>query len=312
MAEGRINGAYAAPNDGKRHPAVILLHGSEGGDRDAARALAVRFAGHGYAAFALNYFAWDLKGLPDVPNAHVNQPIELIGQVRDWLRAQPEADVERIGLYGHSKGAEYAEVAAVYLPWVRAVAACVPTDVVWQGYGIGDQRNKSNTYGSPPALYSSFSWRGVPLPYVPLEGDRSGYRTNTDFYEAKRAERPKLAQAALIPIERAKASFLWLGGGRDATWASGAMAQRLDARLRTSGAASRSELHVYPAAGHAICGDGTYPTRVWEKESTDLRDPDRDAEGAGNSRRMASHCAVLRANAEVVPPSAIGVKTERL
>ena len=93
VAKGRINGAYAAPADGKRHPALILLHGSEGGDRDAARSLAIRFAGQGYAAFSFNYFAWDLKKLVGVPNAHVNQPIEMISAVRDWLKEQPEADV---------------------------------------------------------------------------------------------------------------------------------------------------------------------------------------------------------------------------
>ncbi len=74
VAQGRLNGTFAAPSNSGRHAALILLHGSEGGDRDAARALAVRFAGQGYAAFAFNYFAWDLKQLPGVPNAHVNRP----------------------------------------------------------------------------------------------------------------------------------------------------------------------------------------------------------------------------------------------
>lgn len=279
IAKGRLNGAYAAPVDGQKHPVLILLHGSEGGDRDSARAMALRFAGQGYAAFAFNYFAWDLKKLEGVPNAHVNQPIEMITAVRDWLSAQPEADVSRLGLYGHSKGAEYAEVAAIYLPWVRAVAACVPTDVVWQGYGIGDERNRTNAYGAPPKEYSSFSWKGRPLPYIPLEGDRSGYFHNTDFYEAKRREHAAKAASAAIRIEKSKASFLWLGGGRDETWASGEMALRLDRRLRSKGAADRSELHIYEAAGHAICGDGTYPTRLWAQDSVDPRDPDRDAEG---------------------------------
>lgn len=144
IAQGRLNGHFAAPADGARHPAVILLHGSEGGNRDSAREIAERFAAQGYAAFALNYFAWDLAGLEGVPNAHVNQPIELISTVRDWLAARPEADISRLGLYGHSKGAEYAEVAAVHLPWIKAVAACVPTDAVWEGYGIGDGRNRTN------------------------------------------------------------------------------------------------------------------------------------------------------------------------
>lgn len=279
VAEGRINGAFAAPADGKRHPVVILLHGSEGGDRDGARVLAERFAGQGFAAFALNYFAWDLKSLDGVPNAHVNQPIELIGAVRDWIAKRPEADISRIGLYGHSKGAEYAEAAAVYLPWIQAVAACVPTDVVWQGYGIGDERNRTNPWGDPPTQYSSFSWKAKPLPYVPLEGDRTGYYNNTAFYEAKRAEHSKRAKAARIPVERARASFLWLGGGRDAVWASGAMARALDRRMDSAGAGDRSELYLYETAGHDICGDGTYPTRLWTNDARDPRAPDLDANG---------------------------------
>ena len=279
VSSGRLNGVYAAPDDGEKHPALILLHGSEGGSADAARELAVRFAGQGYAAFAFNYFAWDLANLEGVPNAHVNQPVEMIGVVRDWLATRPEADVERLGLYGHSKGAEYAEVAAIRLPWIKAVAACVPTDVVWQGYGIGDERNRSNSFGAPPDQYSSFSWQGAPLPYVPLDGDRSAYPTNTDFYEAKRAEFPTHASEAAIPIDQANARFLWLGAERDEVWASGTMAAELDRRMTEAGEGAKSELHVYTAAGHAICGDGTYPSRLWSDDSTDPHAPDLDANG---------------------------------
>ena len=40
VANGVLNGAYAASADGKRHPAIILLHGSESGDRRCPRACA--------------------------------------------------------------------------------------------------------------------------------------------------------------------------------------------------------------------------------------------------------------------------------
>lgn len=39
IGAGVLNGAYAAPADGRRHPAVILLHGSEGGDKEGALTL---------------------------------------------------------------------------------------------------------------------------------------------------------------------------------------------------------------------------------------------------------------------------------
>ena len=277
--EGRLNGAFAAPADGQRHPVVILLHGSEGGSSKGAMELARRFAGQGYAAFAFNYFAWDLAKIEGVPNAHVNQPIEMITRVRDWLARRPEADVERLGLYGHSKGAEYAALAATKLGWIDAVAACVPTDVVWQGYGIGDGRNRPDPKAKEPANYSSFSWRGRPVPYVNLQGDRKPFHSNTNFYDFKRKAMGARVSATEIPVEKSRASFLWVGGGRDEVWNSGSMSKNLDARMRSAGAASRSELVVYERAGHGICGDGTYPTRVWRDDSTDQRDPDLDETG---------------------------------
>ena len=188
--------------------------------------------------------------------------------------------VETVRLdYGHSKGAEYAELAATRLSWIDAVVACVPTDVVWQGYGIGDGRNRPNLKAKVPALYSSFSWRGRPLPYVPLEGDRKPFHSNPDFYDAKRRQTGTAAIATEIPVERSRASFLFLGGGRDEVWSSGFMAKRLDARMKRAGKATNSEFVVYERAGHAICGEGGDPTRVRQNDSPDPRDPDLDANG---------------------------------
>lgn len=283
VAQGRLNGVFAAPANERRRPAIILLHGSEGGGAEEARAMAVRFAGQGYAAFALNYFAWDLKGLRGPPNHHVNQPIELIAEVRDWLALQPEADVSRLALYGHSKGAEYATVAATFYPWIKAVVACVPSDVIWEGYGIGDGRNRPDPATTWPAQRSSWSWRGSALPYVPLRSfdDKSrSWFNNTERYDVSRAEHPAEAKAAAIPIERSKARFLLLGGGRDEVWSSGRMAASLQARLASAGQGAQATLVTYPKAGHQICGDGTYPTHIWADAATDSRVKDPIAEGA--------------------------------
>lgn len=286
VAEQGLNGVFAAPETAKKLPALILLHGSEGGGAEEARSQAARFAAKGYAALAVNYFAWDLKQLKGVPNVHVNHPIETLQRARDWLSARPEADVERLGIYGHSKGAEFAEVAAVRYPWIDAVAACVPTDVVWEGYGIGDERNRSTI--AKPEQVSSWSFDSVPLAYVPLRpfvfGEPSPYVDNTERYERSRADHPEAAAAAAIPIEKAQASFLLLGGGRDEVWASGAMAKRLAARMKAAGRSRDVEAHVYDEAGHQICGDGTFPPRVYDEDSTDDRRKDLNAEGAASGQ----------------------------
>lgn len=288
VAENGLNGVYAAPSDGRRHPLVIALHGSEGGSADGARLMAQRFAERGFAAFAVNYFAWDMAGLTHVARAHVNLPIELLDRARIWAVRQPEADRERIGVYGHSKGAEFAEVAAVRFRWIDAVAACTPTDIVWEGYGSADERNRAENREPMPATASSWSWRGEPLPYLPLRGfdwrrDQGRYFDNKERYELSRKDRPDRAAAAAIPVERSSAHFLFLGGGKDEVWASGAMTETLAQRMRRAGRARQVEAKVYPLAGHQICGDGAYPPRVYQVQGRDPRSKDLDSEGAAGA-----------------------------
>jgi dienelactone hydrolase len=282
VSDGGLNGAFAVPSGGSRLPTVIILHGSGGGSTAGARSAAMQFAGHGFAAFAINYFAWDFQNIPEIPDVHVNQPIELLAALHAWLAERPEVDADRIGVWGVSKGAEFAEVAAVRFPWIRAVVACVPTDVVWEGYGLGDPRAMRDLarWSPPPAQVSSWSWAGQPLPYVPLRPFREGaYFDNTERYDLSRAESPALAAAAVIPIEESQARFLLLGGGRDEVWASGAMAQRLAERMQAVGRGNDVEVHVFQDAGHGICGDGTAPPRLFADDSRDPRVKDPDAEG---------------------------------
>lgn len=295
-AEG-FAGVYAAPADGHTHPVVLLLHGSEGGNLDDARALAVRFAGQGYAALSVIYFAWDLAKVGGVASAHVNTPIELLRRARDWVALQPEADTGRLGVYGHSKGAEFAEVAAVRYPWIKAVVACVPTDVVWEGYGHDDERNRQENRGAAPVLMSSWSFAGKPLPYVQLRvfdrREPGRYFNNTERYELSRQDDPRRAALAAIPIERSRARFLLAGGGKDEVWASGEMARRLAARFTSLPRARKPELHVFEGAGHGICTDGTWPPRVYGRERDDPRSSNLDREGAAAARVWALTKAFL-------------------
>lgn len=278
-----LNGVFAAPEGARALPTLILLHGSEGGGRDQARNLAMRYAAQGYAALAVNWFAWDLANLKNTPFANADTPIEVIERARDWLRTRPEADVERIGLYGHSKGAELATLAAVRLPWIDAVAACVPSDVIWEGYGLDDERNKPENRRKDAGPVSSWSWKGQSLPFIPLRtfvwGQASPYFDNTERYELSRTDHPERAALAAIPIERASAKFLLLGADRDEVWASGKMTRALRDRMRNAGRAKNVEAIVYERAGHQICGDGTYPPRVYAEDAPDRRRKELTAEG---------------------------------
>jgi dienelactone hydrolase len=281
--EGPLNGVFAAPAAASKRPTIIILHGSEGGGRTSARIAAESFAAQGFAALAVNYFAWDFQNLPAIPNVHVNQPIELLEDAYAWLSGRPEVDAAQLGVWGVSKGAEFAAVAAVRLGWIRAVVACVPTDVVWEGYGIGDDRAKRNAarWTVPPMQMSSWSWRGQPLAYVRLRPFKAEtFFDNTARYEASRADADApLLEAATIKIEESKARFLLLGGGRDEVWASGKMAAALQARMQAAGRASDARAVVFQQAGHGICGDPATPVRLFAEDDPDPRRKSPDAEG---------------------------------
>lgn len=90
IAAGSLVGTFFAPADGKRHPAIVVLGGSEGGLHDDQARL---MAAHGYAALALAYF-----GVDPLPSKLTAIPVEMVSRGIDWLVARPEVDGARIGL----------------------------------------------------------------------------------------------------------------------------------------------------------------------------------------------------------------------
>ena len=266
-------GVFAAPQGARGAPAVILLHGSEGGDFTAAKAAAGLWASHGYAAFALIYFAWPYAHVPNAPPAFVHLPVERLAAARDWLRNRPEADLGRLGLVGGSKGAEFALLGASRYPWIRAVAACVPSSVVWGGFGA-------------PGHPASFTWAGAPVAsvaygdYGPVE---RGEITSAERHRRdRRAAGPDAVARAAIPVERSRARLLLISGGRDAVWPSDAMSAEVADRMAKAGAGGRESWRSFPDAGHYLCGTGDSPIRANENDepalggglvSADGRDP---------------------------------------
>lgn len=261
-AEGFPGAVFAVLPGGGRRPALILLGGSEGGSlitRDAAV-----WASRGYAVLALPYYSppgWGPNGatppeLPALPPAFAEIPLERLEAAREWLARQPEADATRVGVMGTSKGAEFALLAATRMPWIRAVVAIVPTDVVWEGWGPG----------IAAGTRSSFAWRGEPLPFVPyLDFDKefAGFATGGEVrirrpQDKGRAAHPGRVPAARIPVERIAAPVLVAGAHDDQVWDSGGMAQAIaDARQQ---AALPTVALVFKDAGHALGGAGLSPT----------------------------------------------------
>ena len=267
-------------------PAVIILGGSEGGD-SAARGMAPRLASRGYAAVGLPYYGGRIEGLPQ---AFADLPLDRVEQVRDLLRERDDIDDENIGLWGVSKGGEYALAVSSRVSGFAAVVAIVPSDVIWLGWGAGGEDTPS-----------SFSWRGERLAYVPYLGmgiEFAKYERDQKVairtpHDAGRLSSPERVAAARIAVEDIDAPVFLVGGDSDETWDSGGMARNIyEAREK---AGLETVLLVDKQAGHFLSGDAYTPVRrradaalrrksfpaMLEFLETHLKDPPRSS-GAPN------------------------------
>lgn len=244
--------------DGKPKPVIIILHGAEGGTGASWR-FGPTLASLGYAVVGLPYYSADWgqgpKEIPDLPGSFIDIRIDQLEAVRAWLRTQPEADANRIGLFGGSKGAEFALIAASKFDWIRAVVAYAPSDVVWEGWGL-EMIEAEGTR-------SSFSFRGQPLPFMPYKGFvealLAGPGANLlKVHEDGRAAHPEREAAARIRVEHYRGRLMLVAGDDDRLWASGRMARNIAASRRAAGL--DTTLLVFPGVGHDTAGNGFYPT----------------------------------------------------
>ena len=274
-----LNGVFARPKEGPSRvvPAILLLHGSEGGSKESARIIAIRFANLGFAAFAMNYFAWPGSGLNNVPQALINIPVEGLATARNWLMQQPGVDANRVAIWGASKVAEFALVGAAHYPWIDRVIACVPSNVVWSGFG------------RPPAageVYSSWSIGGKGLPYIPYDNfqDSLDRKFSSAFVHQRSFDKatPQNKEAARIPIENASARLLLLAATNDVVWPSGRMTDEIERTLSNAHTQATVHSFIFENASHFICGTGSEPRRInpVHKPEGDDPSPDADAHAA--------------------------------
>lgn len=220
-------------------PLIIVLGGS-GGNGDTARNVAPLFAAAGFAALGLPYISPDRgngQAISGLPASFSNIPVERLDQVRQWASTDPRIDAGRIGVWGVSKGAEFALLAAANFQWIAAAAAIVPSDVVWEGFSY------TTTAGTGQP---SFSLNGRPLPYVRYSAPGRG----RDVKLGGRRADPSRAAAARIPVERFAGPLLVAGGERDLSWDSAGMSQAIAERRAEVGLPTISL--IFPDAGHDL------------------------------------------------------------
>jgi dipeptidyl aminopeptidase/acylaminoacyl peptidase len=210
------------PRGRERAPAILLLHGSEGGYAGWNAWLALGLCMHGFVTYPFAYSkggnAWHAGDVRDVD-------LERTVDALRWLRRH-EASSGKVGLYGVSRGAEHAILLASLMardniPGVpEAVAAHAPSDTIAGAFIAGMYNPKERETWDPSKR--AWRWRGVSddlLPTTPIE------------------------------IERYDGPIFLSHGEADQVWTV-ECTRRLETRLRNAGRAP--EVHYYPDEGHGF------------------------------------------------------------
>lgn len=254
--EGFPHAAAWRLDDGDDRPVVVILHGADGGV-EAGERFGPILARMGYVAVGLPYYSPDWgpygppKALPELAGSFIDIPVDQLARLRDALATLPGADVERFGLFAGSKGSEFALIAASRYDWIDAVVAYAPSDIVWEGWGLETLEAEG--------LSSSFAFDGQALAFMPyrgfveglLAGDAADLRA---IHENGRADHPEREAAARIPVENYGGDLLLIAGEKDAQWNAARQARNIQATRQAAGL--RTQVLIYPEAGHDLIGDG--------------------------------------------------------
>ncbi len=107
-----IAGVLSTPGEGRRYPALLLLHGNGPHDRDQMisnspmfRMIADYFLRRGVAVVRYDRRGYGASTGTDFEHHTTADSAADARAVIEWMRAQPELDPDEIALFGHSEGA---------------------------------------------------------------------------------------------------------------------------------------------------------------------------------------------------------------
>ena len=223
-------------------PGLILLSGYGDGFSPTRAGL---LASRGFAVLDVRYHGLEGGGRPEL----VEVPVEAVSDAVDLLAEHPGVGAERIGVFGTSKGAELALLAASVDQRIAAVAAWVPSSVSFAGISFRD-----------PTPSSSWSIGGSPVPFASPPIDAAAIRNTlrlvlrrpVAFATSYRRALERAPVDAYIPVEQIAGPVLLAGGGDDRLWPSALMVAQIEARLEEHGFAYPVTALVFPEAGHGL------------------------------------------------------------
>jgi dienelactone hydrolase len=247
--EDGLRGSLFVPPGTGRHPGILVVGGSNGGQplRPAAW-----LASHGYAALALAYFRFE-----DLPPQLESIPLEYFQHALQWMIQRPEIDGARLAVLGTSRGGELALQLGSMFPVIHAVVAYVPSNV--------RVASCCRNTGGP-----AWTWQGrAPAYAIPRQARNIAARN-----------------FAAIEVENTKGPILMISGESDHVWNSWEMADDVVSRLKSHHFAYSFENLKYPHAGHFAGRQEIVPawhSTVRNPTSGRENDPGGSAEGDAKS-----------------------------
>ena len=239
VQENGLRGYLYAPADGKPHPGIILLTGSNGG---LAEWLAQVLASNGFSTLTLAYFRYQ-----DLPPELDEIPLEYFFTAISWMKKQPLVTKDRLALVGGSRGGELALLLSATYPGITVVAAWVPNSIVWQTESMERQAKGQ--------ACSAWSKEGRSVPYASflvtaedMDKIAKGTLTSTRQMADMKKLDPALLQQVTIPVEKFRGPVFIYSGSDDQTGPGDESAKMIMDRLKT---------HHHPYETRHIQLDGT-------------------------------------------------------
>ncbi|RCK48651.1 thioesterase [Thalassospira profundimaris] len=220
---------YGPAGDGP-FPAVMVLHGSEGGWSGWSHRNAVMLAAHGFLAFPFTYSrsgnVWNAGNISDVP-------LDRTAEALDALRAFAPVKNDSVGLFGVSRGAEHALLVTCLMQrdgvgtLPDALAVHATSDVICGGFDARAYRDVGDPgWTAWDTARRAWTWQGKSDDLLPTTP---------------------------IPVEKYAGPVFLSHGKKDTLW-SWKMTERLAARLRSQG--REPELHLYEDQDHVPDSEG--------------------------------------------------------
>lgn len=224
-----IVGKFFVPSGKGPFPAILTFSGSDGG-MEYSKLVGHYLSSQGFAVMVVSYFEYDqydekgnkIKRTSPLPETLENIPLEYFGKALEWMKAQPEVKRDAVGIVSASRGGELALLLGSYFSEIKAIVAFTPAHAMTSPERDGV---------APEDQLASWTYKGKPLPFVPLretsvgrneviDGPFAGQKSIsfTPAYMASYQFYHQQERAATIPVEKINGPLLLLGGDDDQMW----------------------------------------------------------------------------------------------